>query len=227
MKYSGEQVLTFTEKTYEKEIQIIGGRERYITTVQGEKVYNLSKVPYSMVVPCGFAFLASIYLVAVNIISLASGFSPIHVFALLCSLASCVLLVNLFLKARRNHANRQEMYKEYALGHEPQALWNFDYPRDHGKRASLIRSLLGARMFARKMIKTTSIPMSNEVIDARIVHLVQELAKAKDDDIHSYLVDEVKSFCRQTVIDINFYSPLISFQDEIEAELKAQLRTEH
>lgn len=218
MKYTLKQVMAFTAMTYENEISRVNGRNGYLITPTGQRVDELKQKPSSFT-PVIIAFTGGVYLMASNAIMLFSnGYNTPSLLTCIAAFLMAAFAVNLFLKDLKLFAEFKKTMQGFALGHEPQDLWNFEYSQGSSEKARLVRSILGARMLYRKMIASTAIPLDNAVIDARAVHLVKELTASKDNEIHEAIMEEAGFFCRQAVTQMSFYAPLISFQDEIEKE---------
>lgn len=220
MKYTIKQILAFSAKAYDVELNKAGGRSGYLFK-DDVRITDIKK-PWFRANASLIISAQTLCISAYNGSALAlQGFDPVTALVGFTSLSLSAVSALVFKEERRIHKNHIEDLKDYARGHEPEAVWKFDYPADNGSRANLIRSLLGTRLIARKMIATTAIPMDNDVVDSRVSHLIHEISNCKDDDIHPYLVDETKSFARQVFQDFNFYAPLITFQDEVQQEFAA------
>lgn len=223
MKYTIKQVLAFCDAIYKSETETAGGRSGYLM-VNAPKKKHINEVtrstrekfglPATMAF-CAAAIAANLYMLSIEGVN-ASSITGIAI--MLTCIAFCHHLNR---KSKNFWAKTKEEWRTYAHWYEPEAIWNLDYPRDNSVKSSLIRSVLGARIFNNKLMQMTAIPMDQKVIDDRVSHLVREIAVSKGNDIHPYLVEEVKSFCRQAVSDMNFYSPIITLQEELEkAELE-------
>lgn len=224
MKYTLKQVMAFTAMTYESEIKPIHGRNGYLIASNGQRVDRMKPklLPFA---PAGVGCLGGIFLFALNGASISeNGYSTQNGLAIVMSLALSATAVILFRRHLNLFTSYEKNAQDYALGHEPEGLWGFDYTVEPGGRLNLIKSLLGARMLVRKMISSTSIPMSNESIDSRVTHLVKEITKSKEGEIHEALIEEAEFFCKQSVTQMNFYAPLVNFQDSVEQELREKQR---
>jgi hypothetical protein len=223
MKYTIKQILAFSAKAYDVELNKAGGRSGYLFK-DNVKITEFKR-PWLRANASMLISAQTLCISAYNSGALiVNGFDPITALVGFTSLSLAAVSALIFREERRIHRDQMEDLKDYARGHEPEGVWNLDYPADNGVRANLIRSLLGTRLIARKMIATTAIPMDNDVVDSRVAHLIREISSCKDDDIHPYLVEESKSFARQVFQDFNFYAPLITFQDEVQKEF-ATLRS--
>lgn len=222
MKYTTKQILAFSAMAYEKELEKVGGRSGYMTK-DGVKVNAIKRSWMHTAVPLAIS-AQTLYISIYNSVNIGyEGFSLNAGITVLASLIISALSARLFIQGGKVHQAYVRDLMEHARGYEPEALWNMSYPEGKNQVASLIASLLGARLIIRKMIANTSIPMDTDVVDARVTHLVKELATSRPDDIHPYVLDEVKSICRQAVQDFNFYEPIISFQDEVQKEFAERL----
>lgn len=219
MKYTIKQILAFSAKAYDVELNKAGGRSGYlfkdnvrITEIKHPWLRSNASLLISAQTLGISAFNSTALIV--------NGFDPVTALVGITSLSLSAVSALVFREERRIKRDQMEDLRDYARGHEPEAVWNLDYPVDNGSRANFIRSLLGTRLIARKMIATTSIPMDNDVVDSRVSHLIREISNCKDDDIHPYLIDETKALTRQVFQDFNFYAPLITFQDEVQKEFE-------
>lgn len=224
MKYTLKQVMAFTAITYQTEIERINGRNGYLIASNGQRVDQMKPKILSFA-PAALGFSGGLFLLCANSAVIAeNGYSLQNAVIIGTSIIMSVLSSVLFLRYLNLFRSYTLNAQNYALGHEPKDLWGFDYVRHSSRRGNLIKSILGARMLVRKMISSTAIPMSNEAVDARVTHLIKEISKSKDDEIHETLIEEAEFFCKQAVTQMNFYAPLVSFQDEIEQEFREQQR---
>ena len=216
MKHTIKQVLAFCDAIYKSETEKAGGRDGYLITPVKQHINELKRPVIdrygfpSAIVFCLILAGINIYMLTVDGLN-ASSFAGLAIDATL-----IIFSLSRIKKSKIFWNGMKETYRTYAHWHEPEEIWSLDYPRDNKARASLIRSLLGARIFNNRLMQMTAIPMDQKVIDTRVAHLVKEIAASKDEDIHPYLVEEVKSFCRQAVSDMDFYSPIITLQEELE-----------
>ena len=218
MKYTLKQVMAFSAMTYEKEISRAHGRNGYLIAQNGQRVDQLKRKPLSFL-PVALTFSSGFYLVGSNIAALASnGYNIGNILAVIMAGLMSAFAVVLFRRDQMAFKFFKKTMRNYALGHEPEGLWNFEYAQGSGEKGEMIRGILGARMIFRKMIASTSIPMDNDSIDARVTHLVKEITNSPEGEIHEVISEEVGFLCRQAVTQLNFYAPLISFQDEVEKE---------
>jgi hypothetical protein len=218
MKYTLKQVMAFCAMTYETEINRVNGRTGYLIAPDGQQVGKIKqkKIAYA---PAGMVCTVGLYLIGMNSIHLINnGYHTGNVLAIVTAIAMTCFSVVLFRRDRKLFASFKQAMEEYALGHEPAALWDFEYSQGSDEKGNLIRSLLGARMCVRKMISSTAIPMDNDVVDARITYLIKEITNSKTGEIHEVILEEAQFFCRQAVTQMNFYAPLINFQDAVEKE---------
>lgn len=215
MKYTIKQVLAFCDAIYKSEAEQAGGRDGYLITPLNKHV---SKIKAPVIESIGFPaiMLVSLAVVGLDIYMLMTEGWNTSSLSGLVIIFGCILFASIHRKkSQRFWAETKEKYRTYAHWHEPEDMWNLDFPRDNMARASLIRSVLGARIFNNRLMQMTAIPMDQQVVDARVAHLVKEIAASTDEDIHPYLVEEVKSFCLQAVRDLDFYSPVITLQEEL------------
>lgn len=220
MKYTLKQVMAFTAMTYETEIKQINGRQGYLQASNGQLVHQL-KHNYMSFAPAVVAFSGGVYLMTANIVDIVSkGFNTASVLAVLTAVFLAVVSVLLFRRYLSIFADYKKNCRDYALGHEPEALWDFKYSQGNNQQAHLIRSLLGARMMLRKMISSTSIPLDNDVIDTKVVHLVKEITKSREGEIHEVIMEEANFFCRQALTQMNFYISLVNFHDDLQKEFR-------
>ena len=218
MKYTLKQVMAFSAMTYEKEISRAHGRNGYLIAQNGQRVDRLKQKPLSFA-PAAVTFSGGAYLAVVNIATLAfDGYNIGNIMAVVTACLMSALAVILFRRDQMAFKFFKKTMRNYALGHEPEGLWNFEYTQGSTEKGEMIRGVLGARMIFRKMIASTSIPMDNDSIDSRVTHLVKEITNSPDGDIHEVISEEVGFLCRQAVTQLNFYAPLISFQDQVEKE---------
>lgn len=215
MKYTIKQVLAFCDAIYKSEVEIAGGRDGYLVTPLNKHVSQVKRPAMEVI---GFPIIMFMCLGAIGLnvgMLFIDGWNASSL-AGIAILGSCIIFAsNQNRKSKRFWSEAQEKFRSYAHWHEPEDLWETDYPRDNMARASLIRSVLGARIFNNRLMQMTAIPMDQKVVDARVAHLVKEIAASADTDIHPYLIEEVKSFCRQAVHDIDFYAPVITLQEEL------------
>lgn len=214
-----KQVLAFTAMTYENEIASVNGRNGYLITDAGKPVASLKDKPFDF--PATMSLAGAGYLLIANSADLITkGFDLTSLLMIVASLTLATFSVILFRRQRKTVAKNNQEWRNFALGHEPQGLWEFSYPESAGPKAKLIQSILGARMMFRKMIHSTSIPMSNEAIDAQVVSLIKEISNSPEDEIHEVLTEQAHTFCKLAVTQMSFYAPLITFHDEMEKEFQ-------
>lgn len=219
MKYTTEKILDFTSLVYisEQDKACLG----YKGALKGwDKQKNtmrlINTANYGIPI---IAIGASVVYFIISVTALFNGEANLF------SYVGIILNVSLFFYSAKflgyvydNTKKHRETWSEYASKLEPKQIWNLDYPHEGGARAKLIKSILGARLINLTLMERTAIPMNRSVIDCRVAHLVTEIAKCTDEDIHSYLEEEATSFCRQAVKDINFYTPIITLQDWLEKQ---------
>lgn len=216
--------MDFTAITYQSEIERINGRKGYLIASNGQRVDQMTPKILSFV-PGVLGFLGGVFLFSVNSAAIAdNGYNLQNAIAIGTAIVMSTISVVLFRRYLNLFRSYVKNTQDYALGHEPEGLWGFEYTRERSQKGHLIRSLLGARMLVRKMISTTAIPMSNEAVDARVTHLVKEITNSKEGEIHEALIEEAEFFCRQSVTQMNFYAPLITFQDAVEQEFREKQR---
>lgn len=224
MKYTLKQVMAFTAITYQSEIERINGRNGYLIASNGQRVDQMKPKSLSFA-PAVLGFGGGVFIFSANGVLLAdNGLNSQSILAVVAAITLSVISVVLFRQHLKLFSKYEKNAKDYALGHEPEGLWDFEYTREAGQKRNLIKSILGARMLVRKMISSTSIPMSNEAVDVRVTHLVKEITKSKEGEVHEALIEEAEFFCKQSVTQMNFYAPLVTFQDSIEQELREKQR---
>lgn len=219
MKYTSEKILDFTSLVYtsEQDKAGLGYKAALHNWEVAKKSHRLvHTISYGLPI---IGIVAAVVYFSLTARFLFDGFPnffemlsvALNSFLFFCS-------VKLLWLTHSNRKQNNKNWMEYADKLEPRQIWHLEYPHDKGARAKLIRSILGARLINLTLIDRTAIPMDKNVVDARVSHLITEIAKSTDEDIHSYLVEETTSFCRQAVKDINFYSPIISLQDWVKEQ---------
>jgi hypothetical protein len=138
----------------------------------------------------------------------------ISVFYIVSVTGILVLLMATYILLRKEKVSRLKRYRRgraKALFYEPENLWGTLHPQS-GERGRLIKALLGARHIARTIEETTTVPLSGEVMDTVISHLIQGISAAKEDDIHEHYIKETLHLCQGIHEYYSRYYPIIELQ---------------
>lgn len=155
--------------------------------------------------------VSTVLLIAVLISMGTNGVSIFYITSVTGALVLMTATYALIRNERISRLNRYRNERAKALVYEPERLWGNIHPQ-FGERGRFVKALLGARHMAQTIEETTTVPLSSEVMDTVISHLVQGISGAKEDDIHEHYIKETLHLCKEIHAYYTSYYPVIELQ---------------